>query len=695
MVCNPNDNNLNPSVIPGIPIPGFGIPIAPIQAPLPDFNFPRGFPEDLLDLINDLSINWPGGVLSPSVDDLTNTILKYIANLFSQIAPFLSLYNLIQALLNMIICIIDILCAIPNPWAMIRAVRRLIKQCLPPFLSLFPVFALILMILSILLLIIALIIYIISRIIQIIEDLIKNLQLLAEASTLQDADSVAAVAIKISSLFCIMEGLLATFSAIAAIIAIINALSNMAVAGICGGGRGGSDCCGDDVCPPFIANNPEPIFGNMGTLIYYRQINQNQPVNFFQRQESWQFVNGNAAAPYQFRDIITPLPSSYNIQGSSSNTGFGDIFWPEGISYSQSTSLRRAPYTVDLILRNFDPGVFNNNDVLGPRTLAIRNAIVEIKPYIGYLDYNNNVNNTNTGGTFRLVGGLVEENNGTPYIINGRQATIESFIHSSPSNSGQSPSSDDGYFVSNVEFLWKINHAALMDYNLITLGCLPEISGEVANINATFFPESIAARLGDDPIPPPEEVVACTSQIIAEMRANVSPENVSTKTGELVACLENYKDKVEGAFCKAFVIAVDPFKTTVELDTDLQFTTRPINVKVDLLENGGSNIGSKVPESCVPELESKLKGEVTLGEVSGFTYNPNTGAFMAQITSEEEGEGELRVSWNGNIISRVINRDDIDLNTAVEELVLPYTFIGVGDKPKERRDASDVTGGEE
>ena len=689
MVCDPNNNLLHP-VGPPIPIPGFGIPIAPIQAPVPGFTFPSGFPEDLLDLLDNLTIPWPGGMdISPKLDDLMNNILKYLSNIFSQLAPFLSLYSFIQALLNMVLCVIDVLCAIPNPWALIRAIRRLIKTCLPPFLDLFPWFALLLMILSIILLIIALIIYVISRIIQIIEDLIENLILMGEGVTLQDPESTAAVAIKIASLFCILDGLLAVFGAIASIIAIINALSQTTFGGLCGGGS--NDCCSDDICPPFIRDNPDGIAGTQGKLTYYSEITPNFPTDFFTRPESWQFVNENSSDPYQFRNVITALPSTYAIQGRQVS-GFGDIFWPDGIAYDSDTSLRRAPYTVDLTLKDFDPSVFNPDDSGVVRTMIVKNTIVERKPYIGVRNQENDFDFSNQNGTFRLLAGEVEEEDGTPYLIDGEQATLEDLIHFDSSNSGQAPNSDDGYVIQNIEFNWNINHPALVDYNLITIGCIPEISNEVDIINATV-PAGVADRLGDAPIPTPDELLECATAAIQSMRDNGTVENVTERGADLVACLEKYKDDLENAFCKVFCITVDPFSTEVAAVPDLQFVSRPIEAQVILRDTTGTNIGENIPDSCIDELEDKLEGMVTFGEISDFKYD-GYGTFVADITSDEPGSGELTVSWDGNIISRILNRDSVELNTVIEEVVVPYTFVGGRANPKVRRDAGDVDRGD-
>ena len=167
MVCNPADTNITigpPG--PSPQIPGLGLPFSIPKVPFGDLSLPAGIPEDLINLIETIFAMFPGGIkLQPNTDAMTKGIWDALASLFNQIAPFLGIYKFIQALLNMILCIIDVFCALMNPWSTLKAIRRLFKRCLPDFLSLFPWLALLIMILALILLLIALIEYIIQVII--------------------------------------------------------------------------------------------------------------------------------------------------------------------------------------------------------------------------------------------------------------------------------------------------------------------------------------------------------------------------------------------------------------------------------------------------------------------------------------------------------------------------------------------------
>lgn len=713
MVCNPNDNSLNPPLVPGIPLPGFGIPFSPLTMPLPDFSFPEGFPENLLDLINQLGAIFPSGEFKPNLDDLTNSILKAISSVLNQIAPFLSLYRFFQAFMNMLLCVLEILCAIPNPFKMIKAMRRLFKRCLPQFLNLFPWLALLAMLIALLLLILALIEYIIRRILQLIEDIIRNLTILGEGLSLQNPDATVAAAQKIAQLLCLIDNLLAIFVAIAAVLSIIEALAGIQGRTVCGRGANafGDDvgCCDEEVCPPFIRDNQDGIPGLEGKLIYYKELKGNEslifggsiPVGSLNlaplRPERWQFVNDDINQLYHFYDIII---NPY---------GEGDPFFPEGKVYTKDSKPRKVPYTLDATLSNFDVSVFNSSDTGGIRDFVIKDLIIN-RPYVGVYNKDNQLDTTvNEFGTLPLVGGKVFEADGTtPYIIGGKQATIETFMHSDPSLVDTTvadpfPIFDDGYVVSQIDFNLVIRHEILMDEGLITLGCIPDLALETEVVNARVGSvgfDSVTNRLGDI-IPDVAGAQECATAALAKFRENVSLESAAVFQEEMLDCLNNLRSDTLNSVCELVKNGVSIFESEVKIDIPIQFITRPIVTTVTLKDVGGTNLAANLPEeiadSCV---SSEISGSVTLGQISNFEYD-GYGEFKAEITSDDAGDGELTISFANNIFSRVLNSDDDTVATAIEVLKVPYTFIGSkfasfgSDADREagtRRDETDVSG---
>jgi hypothetical protein len=685
MPCSVN-NNLSPMIIPVYPVPGLPtIPLAPIQIPIPGFEFPEGFPEKILELIEQLSSLFPGGTFAPQLDDITQTILSAIASIFTQIAPFLAFYNFIMALLNMVLCIIEVLCAMPNAYKTYKAIKKLFKVCLPAFLALFPWLALLLMILAILLLILALIEYIINRLLQIIEDLLRNIRALGDVVNTQDPEAIEAIAIKIASLLCLIENLFAIFSALAMILAIINSLAAMGGHGVCNdNGILNVNCCDDETCPPFVANNPDGyIYGIQGRLIYYNRIERNPLLNLnFTRNESWQFVNDDGAAEYPFDSVIT----SY---------GDGDDFWPDGKTYDGASSLKKVPYALKLILRDFNPAIFHPTDIGGARDFTINNVVVSTRPYDGVLNEQNVLDPWNTNGTFSLRGGTVYDGD----TIYTTASNIETFIHNDPDYGGNFPTTDDGYYINDVEFEWFTNQPALLDNRLITFGCIPEVKMEREMLNARFSDtrsvlEQVPKLADGGIIPDYSKLSKCASDNMAELRKDVSVATIEAFRTNVLACLEDYKSQTEDAYKNIFITAVDPFNSTFTIEPSLQFITQAIKVSVTLKDKNNNVVGIGIPSGLQAELAALIAGIPTFGEIGTFTYESSTGNFVGNLTSQTAGTGDLSVSFNGNIFQKVENLNS-DTATTIVTNTLPYEFIGSDREEKVRRTVADISiGGE-
>ena len=722
MPCDPSDNTLNVPGVAPIPIPGFGIPYAPLTIPLPDWDLPTDIIEDILDLLRQLGALFPSGLFKPFPDSWMRTILDGISKLLSMIAPFLSFYNFIMAALRLIVCIIEVLCAIPNPVAVAIKLQVLFSQCLPPFLNLFPWLALIAMIIALLLLILALILFIIETIIAIIEEIIKNIIALGKAIGEQDEASILAIAQKLAALFCFIDNIMAIFIALAALMAIIQALAALAGFSICSD-EDVSGCCNDALCPPFIKNTElDGMPGTQGRLTYHKQIGSDISILLPGipdgaislpplRPERWQFVNDDTSPPYEFKAVITPvippLPAALFY--------YPKIFWPSGLSFDAESGKNVIPYFVDM--RIFvNPTEFGHVDPIGTeRYMRINDCYVIRQPYIGEYDYQNILRgpfpfldpNVNMDGTFSLQGGLVFEDDGeTPFEIDGEQATLNDFIHYDEflwkDSLANLPGGDDGYVFEDVEFSWKMNHEGLVYHNLITVGCFPGVSVEKATQNAKLAAEGIeAVDVKMKEIPDGETLPSigvfpnvggcqeCVHNALEELRKDVRLETVAEFQTQAEACLNDLADQVLFAYCNTLIAGVSQFNSTAEIEPDAQFTTATIAVKVVLYDGGGTIISNNIPEQCVPEVEALLKGTATFGEITDFVYDGSQ-AFFAYISSDASGAGELQVSFDGKVFSTIIEGTDLDNPSSIEESVWPYTFVGAVDQPAIRRDETDV-----
>jgi hypothetical protein len=793
MPCSAADNSINVAIPPPPNIPGFGPAVAPLGYTIPGFELPTEFIEDILALTQQLGALFPSGLFKPNFDGGMKDVLDGIANLLSQLAPFLSFYNFILAALRLIVCIIEVLCAIPNPFAVASKLKVLFAECLPPFLNLFPYFALIAMILALLLLILALIQYIVQVVIALIQELLANLLVFADAQALQDGQAAIAIATKIASLLCILENILAILIAIAAIIQIIQALAQFGGIAICDEADD-TGCCAPEICPPFIRDNFEiPV--TTGELVYYSKIEPDLsslglpatllPLvasNISLRQERWQLFDTDTDPNIPIASIITP---------TLANFFGGQAFWPPQ-DFTAETRPQNAPWTVDLTL-TVDPGIWNPSDTGGAREFTITDCIVVRQPYVGLVPWNNSPLGGTTGipipngttGTFNIEGGLVFEADGSEYqinkvaksgidgvvsvsgnqaslssasvtfdassdvgrsvvltsgadqgqyvitaIINGslvfsnpdggfiggsgvnfevvdvEQATLNSFIFEPPQSLDNFPAVDDGYVVEDVQFNWKPNHAALAGYNLITVGCFPGVTVEKAAVNAFQAAqgiEPVIERLPDAPdgqrfpstgaLPNITGAQECIQNAINQLRTDINADTVADFQAEVETCLADLQNQTLFTYCNTLLAGVSIFQSSFSLDTDLQFTTRPINLSIILRDAGGTVISNNIPEECLDDILNALEGEITLGVLSDFTYDSTNGTFDATIVSENVGQGEVRMLFNGQVFSDFIEGPDFDTPSEIQETVIPYEFVADVDQPAERRDATDVAQG--
>jgi hypothetical protein len=691
--------SLNVPASPGIPIGGFGLPFSPIQLALPDLDLPTELVEAILDLIKQIGAIFPSGIFKANFDFGIKNVLAVISQILSQLAPYLSLYNLFQAVLQMFVCIIEILCAIPNPVLLIIKLKKLFMECLPNLLAIFPFLALILMIISLLLLLIALIQYIIATVLKVIDEIIKNILVVADALQLQDAESTLAVAQKIAALLCFIDNLMSIFVAIAAIMSIIQALMQIGGSSICSD-EDPEGCCSADICPPFIKQSDNGIQVDSATLLYHHEIDTDLDSIFsipglFQlmnipplRSERWQVYANDSTPQYPIVSIITPVVSPdlpFN----------GQIFYPEA-TFTKDSPPNRSPYTVNMRIL-MDPKVFNPADVLGIRYMRVNDCIVVERPYQGVTVYDNSADMSNITGTFHIEGGKVFEDDGTTkYLIAGEQATLNNFVHM-PASLGSIPPFDDGYVFSNIEMTWFPVHESLVSYSLITIGCVPEVSIEKAVQNAILAAEGIEpvfAKLAPVPagkavpstgvLPNVSGAQQCVTDATAKLRKSVSAATVAEFQAQVLTCLGDLLDQTTAAYCGAVLAGVSQFKSTFILDTDAQFTTRPINLSVSLNRASGQPVTTNMPADCASSMADKLKADVTFGDVSAFTYD-GYAFFNAEITSDKAGKGDVGVSFDGKVLNTVTPGSGYSTPSSITETRLNYEFISTTKEPAVRR----------
>lgn len=689
MVCDPSQNNINvgsagpPPSLPGL-IPPFSVP----KIPFPDLAIPEGIPEDIIDLIERLFALFPSGIkFVPNADALMKEVWDALASLFNQLAPFLAFYKFIQALLNIILCIIDVLCALINPWATVRAVKRLFKRCIPDFLSLFPWIALLIMILALILLLIALIEYLIAMILDYINQIIRNIKILLAAAQRYDEESVLAAVNKIAYLMCLIEQLFALLLAIAALIAIIRPLMSIGGRSVCSRSRtsdGESDsCCIEDFCPDFIANGP--MTSSTGRLIYHSQIVANIPsdpsFDFLrniplqpQREERWQFIDTNPGDD-KFLDIITPSPE------------YGFTYWPESEEYNSNSNTVRVPYLLDINFYMNPKNYGNPSDTQGTRWFGVTDIIVKSEPTTYPISWNNGTEQTNPiSGCLNLVGGLAWVHNGTefePYYINGERATLETLLTVDDSSKTEIPTNDDTVNFLNVNYVFRYNYEVLADKKLTTVMCQPDLDAESAVLNAEFADHrDILAKVGDLPNIGTLDAdrrdgtgtLGELARALTKFREDLNEDSANVFAQEATASLNSLRNDSVDFYKRGVTAAADRFVSDFSIDPSLQFVEVPIVVTVQLKDKTGTVLGTNVSAEIGAEIASTIIATPTLGTVTSFEYD-GVDSFTASLESKVAGTGEITASVSGEVISEVINRDNDDAQSEIIDKTLTYEFI--------------------
>lgn len=711
--CSPNDVSFpSPSGPTGPAIPGFGIPF---QIPVPNIGLPAGMPEDLLYILNLLQMLIPPGALKPALNlNFGKDIFDAIMKLLDQFMPFLMLYKFFLPILNLIICIIEVLCALTNPFALIAALERLFTQCIPAFLNLFPIFALIIMIISLLLLLLALIEYIIAQILKFILAILRNINALIKAFQNVNASSVLAIAKKLGAMLCIFQNLFVLLAIFGIIIQIIKDILGMLFAiPPCEGG-GNSACCNSNVCPAIVQNQ---YTNNTGTFQYLPESGIKTTLILFGttpfttdlRGESWQLWDTQQSVPQEFWNIV----DGYDVTQSPKPV------FPTDANYSASTTAQQAAYTVDLRLF-YDPAEWGRPGTMTPQYIRFKDCIVLAAPKQSYADWNNQQQSLKQG-VFYVAGGLGYLDDGvtpldgydlinTTQVDSGHaQATLNNFLHLPATYGTTGVLVNDGYTFMDMTYTFKPNLPVLMGKQLVTAGCQPTFALAKAFVNNNMFADISAQtidlqNLVNGPnFPDPAGAQACLTNAVSALRSNLTITGVAEFQAHANLCLSKLQSDTLGALGAAIGIGFSPCNSNFSLTPNVQFTTQPIVVSVNLNENNGLPLTQNIPASVAQDLAKQITGYPTFGELSKFAYDGYQ-AFTANLTSTTPGTGSIMVAFQNKILctntlptdgtppSHKLQSIDYQFVYAPYAGGLPTTGEGdnVGIQP--RRDAGDVSG---
>lgn len=694
MVCNTNDLTITEPVVPSnTVIPSFGAPFIPSLAfPIKPPSTP--FPEDLLDIFNKLSFIVPSGVINPSLQvNFAKDILDGIFSLMDKFTPILMVYKLFLPLLNIILCIIEVICAIANPFKLIGAVIKLFTQCIPAFLALFPVFALIIMIISILLLIIQLVVYIIDQVVKLIAILINNIQALVKAIDKGDAESISAITVKIGQILCSFQNFFSLLSIFSAIISIVKSvLATLFGIPPCGD----SDsldlegCCSPDVCPSFVKNQ-DGLNRSTATFQYLPQIGAGAgllppPLDVLftinKRNESWQLYDDQAALLQQFINISDPydLPDALYPFPNQKPT-----FFPNDSTYSATTPINQAPYTIDLRLF-YNPVLWGR--IGTPRYIQFKNCIVLTSPTRVLKDYNNDDIAINSG-VLNIAGGYGFEDDGTTKLTGFSksnipitdQATLNNFLFKPTFNAANPILANDGYTFTDLTYTFHINYEVLLGKTLITLGCVPVVALNKNVVNTVFGGDAqvkytlMNQLVNSDNFPNIDNALSCLNIALDTLRGDISVSGAANFQATVNSCLGKLNDDAVNNLEALVLLGFDQYVSTFNITPSIQFTTNKILIKLEIKDTNNNNLIKDLPQSVGDSLAKRAVAVITFGETVPFKYSVD-GYFLSEISSDEAGSGQITINYDNKAISILTLPGTVNNPPTINILKYDYTFVG-------------------
>jgi hypothetical protein len=362
------------------------------------------------------------------------------------------------------------------------------------------------------------------------------------------------------------------------------------------------------------------------------------------------------------------------------------VFFPTDVVYTNLTPYQQSAYNVDLRLF-YTPSDWGRVGV--PRYLRVKNCLVTKAPTTKLNNYDNTIT-TVGNGVFEITGGVVYEDDGytalTGFASDGVTpissfASLNNFFHK-PIVYGTNPvpSPSDGYLFNSIEYTFKPNIPVLVGKSLITAGCAPELNLNKEFVNSVFAGDVVLNLqllndlLNGPGFPDIAGTQECLNTAVIALRNNLNTAGVARFQATTQICLDNLKNSTVNTLNKAIALAVDPCKSTFAIDTNVQFTSKTIKVGVELKESNGVSLSVNLPAEVASDLASKIKGYVTLGEVSNFAYDGYQ-LFNAQISSKEQGSGELMVSFDNNMFCINNLPTDINIDPTRELQKLDYQFI--------------------
>jgi hypothetical protein len=588
-------------------------------------------PTTYSEYVNKLKCTCPAGaIIKPSpLPSATKNLGDVISEQARLLSGFTSAYGMITVVIRMISCIIEVLCALVNPFSVIAAIIKLFGTCLPDFISIFPQLTIPAIIICLIKIILAIIEYILTVIVPLINDIIKNIQMLINAFASNNQDAQLAIAFKITSLFKELQNILGILATLGALWEMIKTLLNLGIGIPC---RGSDACCNDENCPPIIKNSTT-ISGSDGILnVYYT---------------------------YEIPLIYFSAPSLVNDLKSIRD------FFPAGFNYVSVTDKDKLPYVLtventDFAMSGVDSGgsaillltessyitdgYLSNVDMYGaplPTTCArfctSRDAFVstyENTRYIVLQDRRGATEAANNNGTWLIKG-----------IYDGYSSLLEktgTLTWSYGTNFSDIKWCMAPQLGSNKKYLLDINHEELIRHNLIGIGCHPAVRATVAGVENRF------PQLKDTVLPELPDLDKLISDLNGCLTA-VAPLNITsdwvldnyssmaTNIVGLQSCvadsLNNFKNDMVDYLKKLIDKVLDLENSILATEPPIQMIGHDATINVIPLDKNGAVLTLGLPPGTIDVEISASSGELSSTMEILDEYGISTGIFGATLNS--------------------------------------------------------------
>jgi hypothetical protein len=666
-------------------------PLIPTQFMLPtNGNQPTTYPE-LLDLLNCSCI--AGSLIRPSTPPTATFDLgDIIAGMAQFMSIFTSVYKWVTVILKMIACIIDVLCALPNPFATISAVIRLFTVCFPELLSLFPQFAILLLIICLIKIILSIVEYIITVLLPLVLDIIQNIQDIKEAFSTGNQDAIMAVSFKIVSLFEELRSLLGLLALLNPIFEMIKALLSAGISIPCLGGGGSCDDCDtpEPQCPPVLQQYSIDGTDGCMTVLY------------------------GGGGPFDFNLLF---------YSSDRRRDFTTIrsFFPPGVNYSEVKSEDELAFCLKEGANSY---AVKSVDIIGNLYLSLISS--EMNPD-GYLSSLVNVVGlpipiinppfvrfaSATGGLEDAYGKYLEisdtredcsANSGT-WIIDevydaynvklkrsvdvwvepSSSMNPEPFIYWKFAPVAPEPGCDKHFSV-------VINHAELMRHNMISVGCHPAVKASKDSLK-NRYPEIMAGtdNLGlTAPLPDLAALIDNVNGAVDKVAPKdmdtkyvqdnygLIEENIGNMAPEIFGYLNQFKNDSLVYLQDVMPKVLDVEKSTLDAQPRIQIVGEPINISVSAYDRSGDKMGKGLPTGTVFVNVFTTEGELSPVTEILDAYGAVTGDFSAVINSQKPIKASLTAKilnkyisdFDGyNLIPRVVEVEFVDSNEMIRRRI--------------------------